>query len=215
MRYLSYFLGIYSLDVGTFATNDSEFHVRQSVCLFAYFLTKISQMSKMNPKISWSPEIYKTGKSDIFGKSQECLQEISDKYLIQNWSSLYLYNFSKEISQLTLTDIQEIQNYLELLYRIPENFPRNFRNLYLPELELSLYLCNFSKEVSRLINWQTCKKFRFNWNSCANIPGVSPENFRKISLPELEIFLYLNNFSKEVSQLTDWQTYKKIRIIWN
>ena len=32
--------------------------------------------------------------------------------------------------------------------------------------------------------------------------------------PELEISLYLSNFSKEVHQLTDWQTYKKFRIIW-
>ena len=44
---------------------------------------------------------------------------------------------------------------------------------------------------------------------------MSPENFRKISLPEVEILLYLYNFSKEVSQLTDSQTYKKFRIIWN
>ena len=33
----------YSLNVGTLATNDSEFHVCLSVCLFAYFLTKIRQ----------------------------------------------------------------------------------------------------------------------------------------------------------------------------
>ena len=33
----------YSQDVGTLATNDSEFHVCLSVCLFAYFFTKIRQ----------------------------------------------------------------------------------------------------------------------------------------------------------------------------
>ena len=44
---------------------------------------------------------------------------------------------------------------------------------------------------------------------------MPPEIFRKISLPELEISLYLYNFSKEVSQLTDLQIYKKFRIIWN
>ena len=41
-----------------------------------------------------------------------------------------------------------------------------------------------------------------------------PKNFRNISLPEVEILLYLCNFSKEVSKLTDGQTYKKFRIIW-
>ena len=35
--------GRYSWDVGTLATNDSEFHVCLSVCLFAYILTKIRQ----------------------------------------------------------------------------------------------------------------------------------------------------------------------------
>ena len=43
----------------------------------------------------------------------------------------------------------------------------------------------------------------------------SPWNFRKISHPELEISLNLSDFSKEVCQLPDWQTYKKFRIIWN
>ena len=33
--------------------------------------------------------------------SQECLQEISEIYLIQNWSYLNLCNFSKETSQIT------------------------------------------------------------------------------------------------------------------
>ena len=47
----------------------------------------------------------------------------------------------------------------------------------------------------------TCK-----WSR--NILGVPPKNFRKISHTELEIFPYLSNFSKKVSQLTDWLTYK-------
>ena len=38
---------------------------------------------------------------------------------------------------------------------------------------------------------------------------MSPENFRKTSLPELQISLYLSNFRKEEGQITDWQTYKK------
>ena len=40
-------------------------------------------------------------------------------------------------------------------------------------------------------------------------PRIVSKKFRKVSHPELEIFLYLSNFSKDVSQQTDWQTYKK------
>ena len=43
MRYISDFSLRYSWDVGTLTTNDSEFHACLSVCLFAYFLTKIRQ----------------------------------------------------------------------------------------------------------------------------------------------------------------------------
>ena len=43
---------------------------------------------------------------------------------------------------------------------------------------------------------------------------MPPKKFRKITYQELDIFKYLCNFSKKVSQLTDEQTYKKIRIIW-
>ena len=77
-----------------------------------------------------------------------------------------------------------------------------------------LNLCNFSKEVSQITDWQTYKNFRIIWYKCTNIPGMPPKNFRKISHTELEISLYLSNFSKKVSQLTDWQTYKKFKIIW-
>jgi len=110
--------------------------------------------------VKWS-----SGKVVQWSKSWECLQEISERYLIQNWSYLYL--------------------------------------------------CNFSKEVSQITDWQTYKNFRIIWYKCTNIPGMPPKNFRKISHTELEISLYLSNFSKKVSQLTDWQTYKKFRIIWN
>ena len=34
---------------------------------------------------------------------------------------------------------------------------------------------------------------------------MPPKNFRKMSDPELEIYLYLSNFSKEIGQLTDIQ----------
>ena len=43
---------------------------------------------------------------------------------------------------------------------------------------------------------------------------MSQKIFRKISHPEQEISLYLYNFSKEVSQLTDRQTYKIFLFIW-
>ena len=47
----------------------------------------------------------------------------------------------------------------------------------------------------------------------------SPKNvskkFQKISHPELELSLYLYIICKEVRQITNWQTYKKFRIIWN
>ena len=36
---------------------------------------------------------------------------------------------------------------------------------------------------------------------------MSEKKFRKISHPEQDIFLHLSNFSNEVSQLTDLQTY--------
>ena len=81
--------------------------------------------------------------------------------------------------------------------------PKSFRKICKPELDISLYLCNFSKKVSQITDRQTYKKFRIIWNNCTNIPGMPPENFRKISDPELEISLYLSNFSKEVCQLTD------------
>ena len=92
--------------------------------------------------------------------------------------------------------------------------PKSFKNISHPELEISLYLSNLSKELSQLTDWQTYKKFKIIWNWCTNIPGMSPKSFRKLSHSELEISLYLSNISKEVSQLTDWQTYRKFTIIW-
>ena len=102
---------------------------------------------------------------------------------------------------------------MELLYKHPIIVSTNFRKLSHPELEISLYLTSFIKEGGQLTDWQTYKKFKYIWNNCINISGMSPTNFRNISHTELEISLYLSNFSKKVSQLTDWQTYKKFRII--
>merc|ERR1711954_88444 len=58
--------------------------------------------------------------SELFGIGlptyQKCLQKISERYLIQNWR--YLYNFSKEVSQLT-----DLQTYKK--FRIIWNQCRN------------------------------------------------------------------------------------------
>ena len=48
------------------------------------------------------------------------------------------------------TDIQDIQNYFEIVYQHPWNVSKKIRNISHPELEISLYLSNFSKEVSQL-----------------------------------------------------------------
>ena len=130
--------------------------------------------------------------------------------------SLNLSNFSKEVSQLTYWQTyKKFRIIWNKCTNIPGMPPKNFRKISDPELEISLYLCNFSKKVSQITHWQTYKKFRTFWKKWTNIPGMSPKKFRKIFYSELEIFQYLCNFSKKVSQLTDWHTYKKFRIIWN
>ena len=128
---------------------------------------------------------------------------------------LYLYNFSEEVSQLT--DWQTDKKFRIICNKcknMPVMSPKKFRKISYPELEISQYLCNFSKKVSQITHWQTYKKFRIIWNKWSNIPGMSPNNFRKMSHPEQEIFLHLSSFNKEVSQLTDWQTYKNFFKNW-
>ena len=128
--------------------------------------------------------------------------------------SLNLSSFSKRVSQQTdWHTTKKFRIIWSCCTNISGMSPKSFRNISHPEPEMSLYLSNCSKEVSHLTDWQTYKNFRIIWNWPANIPEMSPKNLRKISHPELEISLYLYNFSKEVSQLTDLQTYKKLRII--
>ena len=62
--------------------------------------------------------------------------------------SLYISNFSKEVSQLT--DPQENQKYFDLVYKDPRNVPPTIRKISQSELDISLYLSNFTKEVSQL-----------------------------------------------------------------
>ena len=92
-----------------------------------------------------------------------------------------------------LTGKQEIQNILEIVQNYPRNVSKKFRNINNSELEISLYISNFVRDVTQLTDCQTYQKFRINRNRHANIPEMSPNNFRKISHPEVEISLYLSN----------------------
>ena len=165
--------------------------------------------------VSWLASILKLANSHIFSsewiiyKGLKSFRKISHQELE---TSLYLSNFSKKVSQLT--DWQTYKKFriiLKWCINIPGMSPKIFRNISHSGPEICLYLSNFSKEVSQLIDWQTYKKFRVIWKWCNNIPGMSLINFRDISHRKLEISLYLFNFSKKVSQLTDWQTYKKLK----
>ena len=130
--------------------------------------------------------------------------------------SLYLSNFSKEVSQLTDWQTYKKFKIKCINYKnIPGKPPKMFRKIYHPVLEIYLYWPNFSMRVGKLTDWQTYKKFQTILNYCKNTQGMSPKNVRNTSLPELEIFLHLSNYSKERSQLTHWQTYKKFQTIWN
>ena len=49
-----------------------------------------------------------------------------------------------------LTDIEETQKYLKIVYQHPMNVSKNFRKTSQQELDISLYLSNLSKEGSQL-----------------------------------------------------------------
>ena len=96
---------------------------------------------------------------------------------------------------------------------IPGMFLKKIKKITLPDEEIYLYFPNFSKEVSQQKDRKTYKKFVIIGKLCTNILGISQKKFRKIYHPGQDISLYLPNFSNEVSQLTDWQTYKQFVII--
>ena len=56
------------------------------------------------------------------------------------------HNGSKQTN--ALIDIQEICDYLEKVYKHPENVSKTFRKISHPEQEISLYLSNFSKKLA-------------------------------------------------------------------
>ena len=93
--------------------------------------------------------------------------------------------------------------------------PKKFRKISHPELEISLHLSCFSKEISQLKDWQTYKKIQNYLEKVYQHPRNVSNQIKNRSYPELEISQYSCDISKKVSQITDSQTYKKIRIIWN
>ena len=128
--------------------------------------------------------------------------------------SLYLYNFSKKESQITdWQTYKKIRTIGNKCTNIPGMSPRNFRKISYPELEISQYLCNFNKKVSQLTDSQTYRKFKIIWINCKFFPGKPLKIFKLILHPVQDIYLYWPNFSKNVSQLTYWQTYTKFKMI--
>ena len=75
-----------------------------------------------------------------------------------------------------------------------------------------------------ITNWERYKRLtdrlediqelQNNLKIAQKYPRNVSKKLRNISYPELEISLYWHNFSKDVSQLRDWKTYKKFNIIW-
>ena len=82
-----------------------------------------------------------------------------------------------------MTEVKDIKNYLDLLYKHPRKASKKFREISPTELKITLYEPNL--EIVKKYPWNVSK------------------NFRKISHQELEISQYLCNFSTKLSQLTD------------
>ena len=81
------------------------------------------------------------------------------------------------------TDMQEILNHFEVMYKNPRNVYRKFEK----DSSSRTGYNNFSKEVRQWTNWQTYKKSEIILNRCRNIHRMSPENLKKIAHLELEI----------------------------
>ena len=62
--------------------------------------------------------------------------------------SPFLSDFSKEVTNNRLTDIQEIQYYFQLVCKHPRSVSKNFKNISHLEVEITTSLSHFSKEVA-------------------------------------------------------------------
>ena len=113
-----------------------------------------------------------------------------------------------------LTDKQKWWNYLELVHRYPRNVSRKFEKDSSSRTGDIQRCPNFSKEVRQWTGWQTCKKSDTIWNLCTDIPGMFPENLKKIAHLQLKIskdnLISVRKWGNE-----HWKTYKKSEIIWS
>ena len=79
-----------------------------------------------------------------------------------------------------MTDIQEIQNYLELVYQHRRDFfIKNHKEIW---LVISRYMSYFSKAVSQITDWQIYYKFRIIRILCTNISGMSTKKSELCSI---------------------------------
>ena len=82
---------------------------------------------------------------------------------------------------------------------------QNWRYLYVSQISLR-------KQANKQTDRHT-RNLKIFETSVGTSQEYFPRNFWTISHLELKISLYLYNFNKEVSQLTDWQTYKKSELL--
>ena len=92
---------------------------------------------------------------------------------------------------------------------------KKFRKISHSEQEISKDLSYYSKETIQLKDWQTYKNLKLFGNGVQ----TSQECLEKLSeryLIQNRRYPYIGlNFSKELSQLTDWQTYQNLNFLAN
>ena len=113
-----------------------------------------------------------------------------------------------------LKDMQEIWNYFKLVQKHPRNVSQKFeKDSSSRTTDIQRYP-NSSKEVKQWTDWQTHKKSETIWNSCSDIPGMSPENLRKLAHPELEIYtVNIISVRKWGNEQTDRHT-RNLKLSW-
>ena len=87
------------------------------------------------------------------------LRNVSKKIQRDIWSRtwdipIFVYFLWESKPTNRLTDIQEIQNYLDLVYKHPRKAPKEFQ-WDISSRTGDICLSNFSKEVSKYTHWQT------------------------------------------------------------